>query len=632
MHTSFGARTRAEWSTGARALLRAPFLALGAIVLCASMAPEDWPQWRGPEGLGVSAEENLPVVLGLDAPSLRWRVEIEGEGISSPVVQDGRVYVTTAYPGEELSRVENLVDVGVPALGVLVVVLGLIALLSSRREEGAQRGFLGTLDLVATVAATGLFLVAILLALFRPRLFPSWDDGVLGWAWFHTGWIALVALTAAIGWSEPRSLVRPVGALALLGLAAYLWKDIGLNSYGQEFRAKYRVVMVAPAVAGALWQLVMFLRGPREGARGGATARLLGGAAILAMAGTVFFSINLHQPRAGLLRAVVCLDLETGRKLWDTPLFVAPLEQKFDDNSFATPTAIVDQDRVFAYFGSGWACLDLEGNVLWRGRDDTYAANTRYGCGASPVLFEDTYVILQEKEYNRPSFIMALDRETGSEVFHVTPQYASDSYSTPILVEERDGATELLTASAERVVAHDPRNGELLWQVSVPIRQMVPSMCVLDDLVLVSGGTHTKTSTSAVRLDGSGKETRAEVVWQTDKAAPDCSSPVVVNDLLFTVTSGGIMVCYDPRTGKRHWKERLEPGEWRSSLVAGDGKVYAISTEGIAFTVAAKSEFEVLGRGELDEDCQTTPAIADGRVLVRTRKHLSCFGEPTAAR
>src|SRR6185503_20134910 len=108
----------------------------------------------------------------------------------------------------------------------------------------------------------------------------------------------------------------------------------------------------------------------------------------------------------------------------------------------------------------------------------------------SPVLFEDTFVVLQEKEYVRPSYIAAFEAATGRERWRVNPSYASDSYCTPLLLP-RPGGIELVTASAERAVAHDPRNGELLWSVPLPIRQMVPSLCYTGDLLLVAGGTHT---------------------------------------------------------------------------------------------------------------------------------------------
>jgi outer membrane protein assembly factor BamB len=58
----------------------------------------NWPQWRGPEGSGVSAERNLPEEWG-ETKNVRWKTPLPGKGHSSPVVWDKRVFVTTAVEG-----------------------------------------------------------------------------------------------------------------------------------------------------------------------------------------------------------------------------------------------------------------------------------------------------------------------------------------------------------------------------------------------------------------------------------------------------------------------------------------------------------------------------------------------------
>lgn len=590
-----------------------------------ALGPADWPGWRGPAGLAVSAETGLPAVIDVGT-DLLWKVPVKGEGISSPVVAGERVFLTSAYPGEEQSRALQLKRVGVPVLALLAALLGLARL---RRGFDARTGGLARLDGALAALATLAFLGAALVATFRPYVLPSWAPGVQGWAWFYTGAFTAMGIAAAAGWFSMRSAARLLAVVVLALFAAHLYRNVGLNSYGQEFRVRYRLVMIAPAVLGALWHLAAFALGRRTEVRRGPAAAA-GALALVALGAVLFTTINYLQPRAGLMRAVQCYDLATGALRWDVPLFVAPEEQKFDQNSFATPTAVTDGRTVFAYFGSGWAGLDMDGEVLYVGHDPDYAPNTRYGTGASPVLYGDTFLVLQEKEYNRPSFIAAFETRTGVERWRVNPGYASDSYCTPLLMPRGDG-TELVTASAERAVAHSPDDGELLWQISLPIRQMVPSLCYEGDLLYVAGGTHTKTSTSCVRLTGTGKGTTPELEWQSTRGSPECCSPVLTNDLYFTLTDGGLMSCYDPVTGEKHWFERLGPGKFWSSLVAAEGRIYAINESGSTFTVAAKPEFEVLATGELGESTLATPAIAHGRILVRTAHHLLCFGDPARA-
>jgi outer membrane protein assembly factor BamB len=592
------------------------------------LEPGDWPEWRGPDGLGVSSETGLPLALDAGSTDLLWKVEVKGEGISSPIVVGNRVFLTTAYPGTEQSRAQDLKRYGIPLLAAIAALLGLARL---RRGLDPATGAPGRLDAGLTALATTGFLVGALLATFWPTVFPAWKPGVQGWAWFYTAAFAMVGLAAAAGWFPMRSSVRLLAVALLAAFALHAWRDIGLNSYGQTFKTKYRLVMVAPAALGALWHALAFLVGRRRpAARAGGPGALAGALAQVALAGVLFVTVNYLLPKTGRMRAVLCHDLDTGALQWDAPLFVAPEEQKFATNSFATPTAVSDGETLFAYFGSGWAGLDLDGNVLYVGHDPDYAPNTRYGTGASPIAYRDTFIVLQEKEYNRPSFIAAFDKRTGEERWRVNPFYASDSYCTPLLVPRGDGF-ELVTASAERAVAHSPDDGELLWQISLPIRQMVPSLCRRGDMVFVAGGTHTKTSTSGVRLSGTGKATQPELAWQSKRGSPECASPVIANDLYFTVADGGLMSCYDPETGEKHWFERLDTGEYWSSLVAAEGRVYAISDEGKTFTVAARPDFEVLAQGQLGEPTLATPAIAHGRILVRTFTHLYCFGDPARA-
>ena len=56
-----------------------------------------WPQWRGPQGTGVSRTANPPVEWS-DTRNIRWKVEIPGRGSGTPVIWGDRVYVTSAVP------------------------------------------------------------------------------------------------------------------------------------------------------------------------------------------------------------------------------------------------------------------------------------------------------------------------------------------------------------------------------------------------------------------------------------------------------------------------------------------------------------------------------------------------------
>ena len=153
---------------------------------------------------------------------------------------------------------------------------------------------------------------------------------------------------------------------------------------------------------------------------------------------------------------------------------------------------------------------------------------------------------------------------------------------------------------------------------------MVPSLTHDGDLLLVSGGSHLKFSTMGFRLAPPGKEQPPRRLWKTRRAVPNVASPVLHRGIFFTLTDGGIMTAYEPETGEIHWQERLD-GEYYASLVAGDGKVYALDLEGKATVLRAAPEFEVVAESMLEGGCRATPALARGRLIVRTTDWLYCF-------
>jgi outer membrane protein assembly factor BamB len=592
------------------------------------VAQEDWPQFRGPDGLAVATNATLPASLDPASPGLRWKVRVPGTGISSPIVSKGQVFLTTAYEGQELSRTRRYTTLGMLVLGVLAL-LAIAGQLLRRFAAGPTSGLaklLSRLDVLAALLATIGFVGIAAVAALDPQ--QLWARGIPGDTWLVTGTAGLVGLFAAGGWLRLHSIGRLLAGVVLLGVALYLYLGLPLNKHHQVYSIVYRAALVAPGVLGAVWHLLMFSVFRRRASAPGGVLGPSATFAITAMAVLLFVSCNFINPAVGLARSILSLDLATGKQLWDTPLFVAPEERLHRTNTFATPSPCMalDGERILAFFGPGWACVDRNGKALWEGRDDRYMEQSHYGAVSSPIPYKDTFVILHDTE--RPnlkcSYVMALDAKTGDERWKINPQYAHESYMTPLLMPV-GGTMQMITVTFARVVAYDPDSGEKLWDLELPTWQHVPSLAYEGDLLFVSGGAHEKWITAAVRLTGSGKDTKPEIVWQSRRMVPNCASPVYYDGMLFTVTAGGIMVCYDAKTGDQHWKQRLG-GSYLASLVAGDGKIYACSDEGDVVVVAARAEFQELSRTSLGEEIHATPAIAQGNVLIRTKNHLYCFG------
>jgi outer membrane protein assembly factor BamB len=131
----------------------------------------------------------------------------------------------------------------------------------------------------------------------------------------------------------------------------------------------------------------------------------------------------------------------------------------------------------------------------------------------------------------------------------------------------------------------------------------------------------------AIRPGGKGDVTGSHVVWRNTKQVPFCASPLHAGDCLFTVKDGGFLSSLDAKDGKVIKRDRLAGnGNYYSSPVTGDGKIYLVDDHGRLTVVSAAREWEVLARGDFDEDTYATPAIVDGRIYLRTAGHLYCFG------
>jgi outer membrane protein assembly factor BamB len=131
----------------------------------------------------------------------------------------------------------------------------------------------------------------------------------------------------------------------------------------------------------------------------------------------------------------------------------------------------------------------------------------------------------------------------------------------------------------------------------------------------------------AIKPGGKGDVTDSHVAWTNTRQVPFCASPLYYDGLVYTVKDGGLLACLDPQTGKPLKFDRLPAaGSYYSSPVAGDGKLYLLNAQGSLAVIQAGRDWKVLSRSDFGEPVYATPAIADGRIYLRTSGHLYCFG------
>ena len=349
------------------------------------------------------------------------------------------------------------------------------------------------------------------------------------------------------------------------------------------------------------------------------------------VAGGRVYVANAEREGKQLKHGLVALDADTGELLWQTTLATRrelQLRNRFGVHSGATPA--VDGDRIFAYYGAELAALDPAGEVVWNVIvEPDYEETTRYGAGSSPIVVDDAVIVLQDKEYARPDydvgFLAAFDRESGAELWRTEFSDGCCSYVTPVVRRTEAGA-EIIVALSRKVVAFSVEDGSVLWEDDQNMNQPVASPVLSGDLLCVASGAHNVRETVCRRLTGAGANTQIEPLWRTHTAVGESASPLLYDGQLYVLVQKGVVTAYEAETGTVRFRKRLPSGAYLASLVAGDGKVYAYNNAGVTAVLGSGPAFEQLAVNDLGERGSiATPALAGGRIYLRTAKNLVCI-------
>lgn len=340
---------------------------------------------------------------------------------------------------------------------------------------------------------------------------------------------------------------------------------------------------------------------------------------------------------------VLSIDRKTGKVLRRTRVGMGKLAAKGPGNLYAhrhnaaTPSPIADDENIWAYFGTGLlVCVRAEnGGVRWR-RDlvkDYGAYDITFGMGSTPRLWGDLlYVSCMTKG---ASYVVALNKNTGKEVWksdrHLPAEDdGSDAYSTPMIWEGKLGP-QLLVSGSDHVNSYDLASGKQLWvsdglKIDSPYGRIIASPVAADGVIVATSGNPAgagKGRMIAVRDGGTGDLGKSNRLWEYGKSTPDSSTPIAYQGKLYACADNGVASCFNLKTGELLWTKRLEKGPYHAALVAGDGKVYALSIEGQCSVIAAKSaDGDVVATNKLPGTFYATPAISDGVIYLRAYQKL----------
>lgn len=327
----------------------------------------------------------------------------------------------------------------------------------------------------------------------------------------------------------------------------------------------------------------------------------------------------------GTEMSVLCLDRDSGEVLRDqkllhneNPRFCHAL------NSYASPTPVVEEGRVYVHFGSyGTACLDTAtGETIWMRKD--LPCNHWRGPGSSPILF-DGMLIVHFDGYDH-QYVVALDKENGQTIWKRDREidYGTDNgdlmkaYATPIVVRVGD-RDQLISPAAKATLAYDVRTGEELWRIRYEQHSATARPLFGNGRFFINTG-FPKAQLWAVRVGGSGDVTDTHVDWRVTQSVPSMPSQLLIGRQIYMIHDG-VATCLNAETSRVIWKKRVA-GKYSSSPLYADGKIYFFSHEGKTTVIRPGTTFDQLAVNELDDGFMASPAVTGDSLILRTRSHL----------
>ncbi len=341
--------------------------------------------------------------------------------------------------------------------------------------------------------------------------------------------------------------------------------------------------------------------------------------------------IEQNEPLKTPVRlSAVCLDLDSGKVLHDLTIFEVDRPQfTHETNSYASPTPVVEEGRLYVHFGTyGTACIDTAtGEKLWE-RRDLNVIHWR-GAGSSPIVHGDK-LFLTFDGYDK-QFIVALNKKTGDTIWKRDRgiDYGKDNgdykkaYSTPTVVKvgERD---LLVSPFAVATIAYDVETGDPVWTVRHGGMNAAARPLVGNGLVYVNAGDG-RNALVAIKPDGKGDVTKTHVAWRTGKVVPKRPSQILVGERFLMCDDGGVAACLNAKSGELMWKGRVGGKYWASPLYA-NGHLYCFSQDGkIAVVDADGDEFKLVATSKLSEGFNASPAVAGESLILRTFSNIYRF-------
>lgn len=343
---------------------------------------------------------------------------------------------------------------------------------------------------------------------------------------------------------------------------------------------------------------------------------------------------------------VLCFNASTGSEIWRREVAGKNKDSR-DSANAASSSPCTDGEHVWTMFGNGQVnCFTVAGELVWEKnlQDDYGAFQIQFGMSTTPVMHGDQLIFglmhgnMRNDTSTSVGKIVSLDKATGKENWmHLRKTTATSEnkhvYASPSIDHSGDKA-QLIIHGADFTTGHSIGDGSEVWRLGGmnppgdkynPYLRFVASATCRGGKVIIP--TAKRGPVLAVDSGPTGKLTYDSLAWRSDRVTPDVASPVYYKGRVFLARENGALACLDADTGKKLIEKRYMADKQRSTPVAVDDKLVITARDGKVFLVKADESLEEISSIDLGEETTASPAIANGKIFIRTFEALYAFGE-----
>jgi outer membrane protein assembly factor BamB len=356
---------------------------------------------------------------------------------------------------------------------------------------------------------------------------------------------------------------------------------------------------------------------------------------------------NIAGDVASTQERVMCLDVDTGKVVWERKFSVYLSDVPQHRVGWASPAADPETGNIYAFtVGAELVALSRDGKVLWsRSLTEEFGAITTHGGRTVSPIIDGQNVIVNTLNFGwgdmarTSNRYFAFDKKTGQVVWVSAPQkrHYDTNYAMPVTADVN--GSRLLVVGGTDGVIHAMRagTGEPVWHWDVSKRAINNSVVVNGTTVYVThseenNGTSEMGMVAAIDATAKGDVTKDNIKWVTYGFLGGFSSPVLDAERLYHMDNGAVLGAFDLKSGLKVWDRNLGTIQ-KGSPVLADGKLYVGTENGKFFILRPKAEGvdvldeDLLGSAQEPEPIIASPAVADGRVYVVSMNATYAIGK-----